>query len=206
MTKILIDEAVVRQALEALTLNNSEWEALADSDDAGYWKAKDQEHYKQSAQSIASLRVALVEPVQEPFVIHAMFETVASHPYGATGTTSAPVKRVEHNDDGSLTVVINHWPTDDLRSAALQDLAYINGVKAGWNAAVSDDRAKYASLTDGKCEALQALRATQPAKRVPLRDKEIMKIYEDCDEGGETIEFTLAFARAIEAAHGASKE
>ena len=41
---------------------------------------------------------------------------------------------------------------------------------------------------------------------VPLTDKQIMNIYEDCDEGGETLEFTLAFARAIEKHHGIGKK
>lgn len=43
-------------------------------------------------------------------VIRAAFETVDPRPFGATGTTAAKVKRVESNDDGSFTVVIDHWP------------------------------------------------------------------------------------------------
>ena len=40
-----------------------------------------------------------------------------------------------------------------------------------------------------------------PPQRKPLTDEEIKGIYEDCDAptGGQ---FTLAFTRAIEAAHG----
>jgi hypothetical protein len=40
-------------------------------------------------------------------VIHAEFETSGG---GLTGKQAAKVKRVEHQDDGSLTVVIDHWP------------------------------------------------------------------------------------------------
>lgn len=46
---------------------------------------------------------------------------------------------------------------------------------------------------------------TSPPKRKPLTDEQIKGIYEDCDAptGGE---FTLAFVRAIEAAHGIKGE
>lgn len=40
-------------------------------------------------------------------VVNAQFEVVYG---GITGITEAPVKRVEVEDDGSLTVVIDHWP------------------------------------------------------------------------------------------------
>lgn len=43
----------------------------------------------------------------QQLVIHAKFETEGG---GAVGSTDAPVKRTEHNDDGSFTVVIDHWP------------------------------------------------------------------------------------------------
>lgn len=39
--------------------------------------------------------------------INATFEVVCD---GITGSTNATVKRVEMNDDGSYTVVIDHWP------------------------------------------------------------------------------------------------
>jgi hypothetical protein len=40
--------------------------------------------------------------------IYAAFECESN---GIVGVTSAPVKRVEKNDDGSFTVIIDHWPT-----------------------------------------------------------------------------------------------
>lgn len=44
--------------------------------------------------------------------INAVFETVDPRPLGATGTRTARVKRVEQQDDGSFTVVIDHWPKE----------------------------------------------------------------------------------------------
>lgn len=43
----------------------------------------------------------------EPARVNAIFETQAGE---VVGTTEARVKRVERQDDGSLTVVIDHWP------------------------------------------------------------------------------------------------
>jgi hypothetical protein len=54
-------------ALEALELNNDEWKALADSGDCGYWKAEDQDHYKQTNEAITAIKQARSAPVQEPW-------------------------------------------------------------------------------------------------------------------------------------------
>ncbi|CAB5219905.1 hypothetical protein UFOVP232_1, partial [uncultured Caudovirales phage] len=58
MTK---DEAL-KLALEALVLNNDEWKSLADSGDSGYWKAEDQDHYKQTNEAITAIKEALAQP------------------------------------------------------------------------------------------------------------------------------------------------
>ena len=55
MTK---DEAL-KLALEALETNNKAWKHLADSGDAGFWEAEDQNHYKQTEQAIAAVQRAL---------------------------------------------------------------------------------------------------------------------------------------------------
>jgi len=60
------DKAIVKQALEAMELNNQEWKELADSGDCGYWKAEDQDHYKQTSEAITALRQLLEQPEQEP--------------------------------------------------------------------------------------------------------------------------------------------
>lgn len=43
-----------------------------------------------------------------PPMVNAFFETIGRT--GITGTTSAPIKRVRYEDDGSLSVYIDHWP------------------------------------------------------------------------------------------------
>ena len=65
MTK---DEAL-KLALEALVLNNDEWKSLADSGDSGYWKAEDQDHYKQTNEAITAIKEALAQPEQEPVTV-----------------------------------------------------------------------------------------------------------------------------------------
>ena len=52
----------LKLALEALELNNDEWKSLADSGDSGYWKAEDQDHYKQTNEAITALKAALAQP------------------------------------------------------------------------------------------------------------------------------------------------
>ena len=51
----------MKQAIEALELNNSEWKDLADSGDSGYWKAEDQGHYQLTIEAITALEEALAE-------------------------------------------------------------------------------------------------------------------------------------------------
>lgn len=50
-------------------------------------------------------------------VVQAKFETVAD---GIIGTRSVDVKRVEREDDDSLTVVIDYWPTPSPEATALK--------------------------------------------------------------------------------------
>ena len=57
--------------------------------------------------AIKNAREVLRASLQEP-VITAQFETVSN---GLTGSTDAPIKRIEHQDDGTYTVVIDHWPS-----------------------------------------------------------------------------------------------
>lgn len=55
------DEALIRQMLEALEKSNFEWKYLADSGDAGFWKAEDEKHYQQSEAAIAAARARLID-------------------------------------------------------------------------------------------------------------------------------------------------
>lgn len=51
---------------------------------------------------------------------------------------------------------------DGLRQAALIDLAYINGAKAGWNMCVADDESQFKKLTEGVVECVKVLKNTRP--------------------------------------------
>ena len=50
--------------------------------------------------------------------IRVLFECVEN---GVTGTTSAPVKRVEWEDDGTLTAVLDYWPPPAPQQKPLTD-------------------------------------------------------------------------------------
>jgi hypothetical protein len=58
---------VLKQALEALELNNDEWKSLADSGDAGCWRAEDQDHYKQTNKAITDIKAALAQRTEQNF-------------------------------------------------------------------------------------------------------------------------------------------
>ena len=49
----------LRIALEALETSNREWKSLADSGDCGFWRAEDQNHYKQTKEAITAIKQAL---------------------------------------------------------------------------------------------------------------------------------------------------
>lgn len=53
------------------------------------------------------LQAALSQQGEQP-VIQASFEYEDA---AIVGKTSAPIKRIDKEDDGSLTVVIDHWPS-----------------------------------------------------------------------------------------------
>jgi hypothetical protein len=66
MTK---DEAL-RLALEAMKVSNSAWKSLADSGDAGFWKAEKQGYYQLNEQAIKAVEAAL-EAKDEPYALEA---------------------------------------------------------------------------------------------------------------------------------------
>ena len=61
-----MEREALKLALEALELNNDEWKSLADSGDAGFWNAEDQDHYRQTNDAISAIKEALAQPAQEP--------------------------------------------------------------------------------------------------------------------------------------------
>ena len=56
------DDALILQLVEALESSNVEWKRLADSGDAGFWLAEDQDYYQQSEKAIAAGRARLEGP------------------------------------------------------------------------------------------------------------------------------------------------
>jgi hypothetical protein len=63
--KEMTDRELMQMALDALVLNNQEWKQLADSGDAGWWKAEDQDHYHHTELTIKALRDRLEQPERE---------------------------------------------------------------------------------------------------------------------------------------------
>ena len=53
------DDALILQLVEALESSNVEWKQLADSSDAGLWRAEDQDYYQQSEKAITAGRAWL---------------------------------------------------------------------------------------------------------------------------------------------------
>ncbi len=75
------DEAL-KLALEALELNTSEWKSLADSGDCGFWRAEDQNHYKQTKEAITAIKAALAAPVHKSMArIEAKTDTDCAYAY-----------------------------------------------------------------------------------------------------------------------------
>lgn len=52
---------LLQQALDALILTNDRWKSLADSGDAGNWRAEEQPHYVQTEAAITALRAAIAQ-------------------------------------------------------------------------------------------------------------------------------------------------
>ena len=78
MTK---DEAL-RLALKAMKVNNSAWKHLADSGDAGYWEAEEQECYQLNEQAITAIKAALANEALERKAENARELGLDYEPYG----------------------------------------------------------------------------------------------------------------------------
>ena len=52
-------DTVLRLALKAMKVSNSAWKTLADSGDAGFWKAEEQGYYQLNEQAIKAVEAAL---------------------------------------------------------------------------------------------------------------------------------------------------
>jgi hypothetical protein len=104
-----VQRAVVQQALAALELNNDEWKTLADSGDCGYWKAEDQDHYKQTSETIAALRELLEQPVQEPVLWGIRYSNGKYSPYAHWEQEDAE-KIAAHSQPGTQSAPLFSTP------------------------------------------------------------------------------------------------
>jgi hypothetical protein len=112
MTK---DEALDK-ALEALELNNSEWKSLADSGDAGFWLAEEQEHYKQTEAAITAIKQARSAPMQEP---------VACHICGGSGFIEFDALPEREKNNGKWGRCLNCQPYTTPPAAPVQEPVWI---------------------------------------------------------------------------------
>lgn len=60
----MTDRELMQMALDALVLNNKEWEELADQ--SGRWKAEDQDHYHHTELTIKAMRDRLAQSEPKP--------------------------------------------------------------------------------------------------------------------------------------------
>jgi hypothetical protein len=101
-----------------------------------------------------------------------------------------------------------------LREAEKQEpVAWVDLLKAAEQ--IVKDKFLYKRFIDGTplandipcwmADFVQQYTHPQP-KREPLTDEQIKQILNDCDNGEEDAEYALAFARAIEAAHGITSD
>ncbi len=143
--------------------------------------------------------------------IRVLFECVEN---GVTGTTSAPVKRVEWEDDGTLTAVLDYWPPpapqqkpvvwqpievaprDGTEILLMSDKGRVaNGMWVAVNSAKGYWAWPYVNLEPAKWTQLPLL--CKPPRQ-PLSASDIVTMY---DENPRSDSEMIAFARAIEAAH-----
>lgn len=101
--------------------------------------------------------------------VNAVFETST---HEVAGTTAASVKRVERQDDGSLTVVIDHWPSTPATPVAPQRV---------WNEVSLDQAGAPLRASDGRWltfEERVASITTQPQEAAPagLKDHEVASL------------------------------
>ena len=174
MTK---DEAL-KLAREALVLNNAEWKALADSGDAGFWEAEEQDHYKQTEQAITAIQEHLAQLEQEQL----MSDQIN---YGMSVTQGG--KRIDP---------MSIYKEPEQKPVALETVyeTIIQWDEGGGKRSRRELARRIVSLY------------TTPPQRKPLTDEEIEDIWADCPADWDDKINVLTLARAIEAAHGIKGE
>jgi hypothetical protein len=171
------DEAL-RLALRAMVVNNQAWKHLADSGDAGYWEAEEQGYYQLNEQAIKAVESAL-EAKDEPVA------------WKETDELECPICKVKaypYPKCGHVKYVdeqeaFENWLSRNCPSGDAESVQY-----------------QWASSSD--YEDLY----TTPPQRKPLTDEEIEAIWPLHTFIQAPDRQWLAFARAIEAAHGIKGE
>ena len=174
---------VLKLALEAMKLNNKKWKSLADSGDAGCWKAEDQDHYKQTEDAITAIEKALAE--------HAMQEVQRLG------------QEIEPDDIASILACQDMLDAKPVPPRTEQEpVAHLWKCLGRWSAyLVSNGEQADCAPPSWLVDAVN--NATTTPQRKPLTDEEIWDAYMkapvdiDCH-----VSDLHKFARAIEAAHG----
>jgi len=221
MTK---DEAL-KLALEALVLNNAEWKALADSGDAGFWQAEEQDHYKQTEQAITAIKEALAQP--EPVawklvpikptdeMLKAMDECstegyderlLAGHASSVymAAVDAAPAQSAQQKP---VVWMYQDKSTHEVRfQKNMRD--FVDHSKTSEVPLYSESLANHElQCVCGAVWCGDEMVHTpnkSPPQRKPLSDEEIILIVADCASSHQHTD--IHFARAIEAAHGIKGE
>jgi len=168
---------VMELALEALKTNNKEWKSLADSGDAGYWKAEDQDHYQLTEKSIKVLEEALKQEQYEP--------KCKTHPDAPHGF----VRNASHSED-RYVCECEFWEPPEQDEPVVMRYDF-DGY--GYKYIDSGSGSDWQTRERG-AEPLY----TAPQQRKPLTRKDIDRLHEEDCFSGNIYEITAE----IEAAHG----
>jgi hypothetical protein len=102
----------LRLALEAMKVSNSAWKSLADSGDAGFWKAEKQGYYQLNEQAIKAVEAAL-EAKDEPVSTgDTLFRQFMSEAEKAGVTHLIPPQRKPLTDEEIDAIVVDEVGLD----------------------------------------------------------------------------------------------
>lgn len=141
--------------------------------------------------------------------------------YGLVNRANAELRK----ENESLRAVLAKWGApqqaahgldSDLRTDAMCQLAYCNGMKAGWNFCEADNEAGFARAMDGVSEAMRVLKTLRkdaapqqaaPAEREPLSETELNRFFDMLKANPQTewwtdLQWFQSGCVAAEAAHG----
>lgn len=125
-------------------------------------------------------------PAAEP-VVQAVFETAAD---GIIGRTSVNVKRVEREDDGSLTVVIDYWPRPSPEAEPVAWL--VSGEGPGWkeHGRITFDRETAEAKMASPSHTVEALYKAPPATHHSQSEPVASRRWDTTYPGGQWLYFT----------------